>query len=359
MTLGKYNGEGFANEATLLGLGLHHSLAGPMARSMNMGTSKATKDQYMTAVKHIGRAEKELGIELNLPWNVGQTLNYVGFLLEKRNCSSKTVGSYLSGIRMLHLCNGQDPKCLRPDMVNLVLKGQEHYEEARATLEQKPKRVAVTVQVLKLILRKIKEASMPAELKTRLWLICCLMWNGSLRVSEVLSRQERKYDPLPTLCGGDIECIKVEVSPGIKTEILKYHLKSPKERRIGNGVKLEIFANDTFCCPVKAWKAWSGKRDIKEGRPVFMETSRRCFTGTAFNRILTQLTKCITDGTDGVIRSHSFRSGMATEMGKMGFSEQEIMAQGRWSSQAFKSYTKMGLVKRLKLAEKMKSLVDK
>ena len=109
-----------------------------------MGTSKATKDQYMTAVKHIGRAEKELGIELNLPWNVGQTLNYVGFLLEKRNCSSKTVGSHLSGIRMLHLCNGQDPKCLRPDMVNLVLKGQEHYEEARATLEQKPKRVAVS-----------------------------------------------------------------------------------------------------------------------------------------------------------------------------------------------------------------------
>ena len=354
---GKYNVEGFAKEATLLGLGLHKTLAGPIAMAMNMGVSKATKEQYRTAVKHITRAEKDLGLKLDLPWNVGQTLNYVGFLLETRKCSSKTIGCYLSGIRMLHLCSGQDPTCLRPDIVNLVLKGREHYEEARATLERKPKRVAVTVQVLKLLLRKIKEAQMTGEMKTRLWLICCLMWNASLRVSEVLSKNEHEYDPLTTLCGGDIECIKIEVSPGVHTEILKYHIKSPKERRIGNGVKLEIFGNSSFCCPVRAWKSWRGKVVLREERPVFMDSERKCFTGKSFNRILTELTRCMTDGTDGVIKSHSFRSGVATQMGQMGFTEQEIMAQGRWSSQAFKNYTKMGMVKRLQLAEKMRTLV--
>ena len=356
---GKYNGEGFASEGLLLGLGIHHSLAGKIAWAMNMGVSEATKEQYRTAVKHISRVEQKLGIKLDLPWNVGKTLNYVGFLMTERNCASKTIGCYLSGIRMLHLCNGQDPACLRPQIVNLVLKGQEHHEEARATLEGKPKRVAVTVQVLKLILRKIKEAKMSGEMKSRIWLVCCLMWNGSLRVSEVLCKHERNYDPLTTLCGGDIECRKLEVSPGVFSEILKYHIKSPKERRIGNGVKLEIFANGSFCCPVRAWKAWSGKRGMKEGKPVFMDDERKCFTGKAFNQILSKLTSCITEGTDGVIRSHSFRSGVATEMGQMGFSEQEIMAQGRWSSQAFKNYTKMGIVKRLRLAEKMKNLVCK
>ena len=356
--LGKYNGEGFASEGTLMGLGIHPSLAGLIAFNMNMGLSKATKEQYKTAINHIHRAEKALEVDLSLPWTVGKTLNYVGFLLENRKCSSKTISCYLSGIRMLHLCNGQDPASLRPDIVNLVLRGREHFEEARATLEQKQKRVAVTVPILKVLLRKIRESTMDSEMKTRLWLICCLMWNASLRVSEVLSKNEKEYDPLTTLCGGDLILDKVEVRRGEYKEILRYHIKSPKERRIGNGVKLEIFENGSFCCPVRAYKAWSKKVTLVEKKPVFMDSEKKCFTGKAFNRILSKLTACMTDDTDGVIKSHSFRSGVATEMGKMGFTEQEIMAQGRWSSQAFKSYTKQGILKKLQLAERMRALVS-
>ena len=357
MRLGKYNDEGFANEGSLMKLGLHGALAGPVAKAMNMGISKATKEQYRTAIKHIGRAEEQLGLEFNLPWNVAETLNYVGFLLEIRKCSSKTIGCYLSGIRMFHLVNGFDPASLRPNIVNLVLRGREHFEEAKATLERKPKRVAVTVQVLKLLLRRIRESDMTGEMKTRLWLICCLMWNGSLRVSEVLAKQEREFDPLTTLCEGDVECVKIEVGRGKSKEILRYHVKSPKERRIGNGVKLELFENGSFCCPVRAWKVWRAKVVLQKGKPIFMDTEQKCFTGKAFNSILSKLTRCLTEGSDGLIKSHSFRSGVATEMGRMGFSEQEIMAQGRWSSQAFKCYTKLGMVKRLELAERMRNLV--
>ena len=38
--------------------------------------------------------------------------------------------------------------------------------------------------------------------------------------------------------------------------MLRIYIKSPKEKRIGTGVKLEIFGNCTFCCPVKAWEKW-------------------------------------------------------------------------------------------------------
>ena len=117
MRLGKYNDEGFANEGSLMKLGLHGALAGPVAKAMNMGISKATKEQYRTAIKHIGRAEEQLGLEFNLPWNVAETLNYVGFLLEIRKCSSKTIGCYLSGIRMFHLVNGFDTASLRPNLL--------------------------------------------------------------------------------------------------------------------------------------------------------------------------------------------------------------------------------------------------
>ena len=355
--MGKYNPVGFANEEAILGLGVHYSVAGALAAAVNMGTSKATKDQYATAIRHVARAEECLGVKMQLAWNLSSTLNYVGFLLENRNCSARSVGCYLSGIRMWHLCNGFDQACLRPSIVNLVLKGREHFEEAEKTLKGKPRRAAMTIPMMKLLLRKIRESNMRKEMKCRLWLISCLMWNGSLRVSEVLSRGENEFDPLTTLCVGDITCSTLTTPESGIIEVLQYSIKSPKERRIGNGVKLQIFANGGFCCPVRAWQVWRRMRILVEGRPMFMKTEDKCFTGKDFNKVLTKLLSEVTEGTDGVIKSHSFRSGVATEMGKLGCTEEEIMAQGRWSSQAFKAYVKMGSLKKIELAAKLRRIV--
>ena len=82
-----------------------------------------------------------------------------------------------------------------------------------------------------------------------------------------------------------------------------------------------------------------------------------CFTGRDFNRVLSSFTAKLTEGTDGVVKPHSFRIGIATEMGIRGFSDSEIQAQGRWSSQAFKAYMKLGGLKRLKLAERIADMI--
>ena len=97
-------------------------------------------------------------------------------------------------------------------------------------------------------------------------------------------------------------------------------------------------------------------KNCKDNFPVFLEDNL-CFTGKEFNKILTTITKNVTDGTDGVIRPHSFRSGVASEMGLRGFSDSEIQAQGRWTSQAFKAYLKLDRLKRLKFTERIADIV--
>ena len=82
-----------------------------------------------------------------------------------------------------------------------------------------------------------------------------------------------------------------------------------------------------------------------------------CFTGQDFNKILTQFTKSLTEGTDGIIKPHSFRSGVATEMGVRGFSDADIQAQGCWSSQAFKAYLKLDCIKRLQFTKKIADIL--
>ena len=42
----------------------------------------------------------------------------------------------------------------------------------------------------------------------------------------------------------------------------------------------------------------------------------------------------------GKVSSHSFRIGITTMLGKLDFSDQEIMAMCRWSSSAFELYTR-------------------
>ena len=292
---------------------------------------------------------------MSLPFTLDKTLNYVGYLMGDRGCSSKTVAQYLSGVRMLHLCRGLDVSSLRPPIVNLILKGREHWDNVQKTLSCKPSRVPVTISVLKYLKRIINGSDYPAEKKLRLWCICCLMWNGSLRVHEVLSKTKDDFDPLTTLLAEDVQV--VENSGCNDKSLLRIHLKSPKEKRVGKGVKLEVFENGTFCCPLRAWKKWRTKVSLKKGSPVFVEDGS-CFTGRDFNSILTEMTSPLTDGTDGIIRPHSFRSGVASEMGLRGFSDAEIQAQGRWTSQAFQAYMKLDRLKRLKFKSRIADMIN-
>ena len=91
---------------------------------------------------------------------------------------------------------------------------------------------------------------------------------------------------------------------------------------------------DLKVCPVK----------LEARKPIFCTETCKNFTGR--DKELTELTKDITEGTSGKIRSHSFRSGLATEMGLAGFKDEEIMAAGRWSSGAFRLYCKLPRSKR-------------
>ena len=156
------------------------------------------------------------------------------------------------------------------------------------------------------------------------------------------------FDPTTTLCLDDIDFVKMKVG-GTNEELLKVRLKCQKESTIGNGVVLEIFANGTFFCPVNALRKYLKTCPIKldKGKPLFRTETGANFIGRDFNKELAFLADDITVGTKGVIRSHSFRSGLATEMGLAGFSDEEIMAAGRWSSDAFRAYCKLPRSKRL------------
>ena len=77
--------------------------------------------------------------------------------------------------------------------------------------------------------------------------------------------------------------------------------------------------------------------------------------GTAFNHDLKRFLGDMAKDMKGSVTSHSFRSGIATSMALAGYSDEEIMAMGRWKSDAFLRYVKTPREKRALVAQELAS----
>ena len=326
----------------------------------NKGIAQNTWKQYKCVFNHIKKCEAYLGMPMDLPFDLEKTLSFIGYLIQERNCSSKTIHCYLSAVRMAHLTQGIDCPHLRQPIVDLIIKGQAHHETLKESMVKKASRLPVTIPVLKYIKHKLKKTSWSRAKKYTVWGAACLLWNGGLRVHEGLSKEKHIFDPMTTLLLEDIGFQKVLIN-GKKEELLKVKLKCPKESSIGNGVVLEIFRNSSFFCAINALKKYLQicPVELKKGKPLFRNSDGSNYTGRDLNRDLAELTKPITEGSLGIIRSHSFRSGLATEMGLSGFSDSEIMATGRWSSNCFNVYCKLPRSKRLNFQHRLVQTLKK
>ena len=169
------------------------------------------------------------------------------------------------------------------------------------------------------------------------------------RIHELLSRDELTFDPTTTLLGKDIRLMKIKID-GVVEDVLAVHLKNPKEDKLKLGVNIELFSTRTFTCPVDAWSKWLkvSKVRVNPVKPVFRLDCGKCLTGAQFNKDLKGLLGKFINYDEKKFLSHSFRSGFASMMAEAGYSDAEIMRQGRWHSQAFLAYCKTGRGSRMR-----------
>ena len=105
--------------------------------------------------------------------------------------------------------------------------------------------------------------------------------------------------------------------------------------------------------PIKEIKNWLQTSAIEKSidLPIFRTENGECYTGADFNADLIKLTSGYLE--IGKLRAHSFRSGVATEMARNGFTDEEIKCQGRWSSQAYLNYIKLNRFQRINISRNL------
>ena len=287
-----------------------------------------------------------------LPLDDTKTLIFVAWLLN-RGLQARTISTYLAGIRQTHLAKGLISPTLRPDVVKQVLTGAGNLDRLRNTLEEKPKRLPVTVTIMKLLKLEIKESELVNEKKLLLWAVATLCFNGAFRIHEILSHTEKQFDPNFTLLLRDINLKTLNINK-VSVNIIQVRIKSPKTDRIGVDAIIDVYESKGPLCPVKAFKKWKQYAShLSSASPAFRDESGRPLTGAKFNKILKSFLGKHINYKLGKISSHSFRSGMASLLGTLGYSDEEIQAVGRWSSRAFLAYLKLPRTQRLQMARKI------
>ena len=276
----------------------------------------------------------------------------VSYLLSLGTLKAKTIESYLSALRVWHLTKGFFVQNLRPDIVKSLLTGKGHLDDDidRDDFGRMP----VLLEHLDLLHAILPlDKTLTENQKQAFWAICVLAFFGSFRITELLSKNARTIDPKNDLLRRDVEILERKVN-GKKKEFLRVSLKSPKESR-GNKqpIQIEVFSTDDKYCPVQAFKSYEqGFGVLHRSSAVFrLDVNGNAFSHRYFNMKLKKFFKPYISY--GTLTGHSFRSGLSSLLGEAGFSDDEIMALGRWSSSAFLRYIKLGRMKRCRNAEKI------
>ncbi len=168
-----------------------------------------------------------------------------------------------------------------------------------------------------------------------------LAFAGAFRIHEILSKAESTFDPNFTLLGEDLT-----VSSKNRQETLHVRLKCPKESRSAAATVVDVFENKSELCPVRAFRKWFSCKYREPQLPLFRFHNGTPLTGAKLNRIMKTFLDPYTDSSVGFFATHSFRIGIASMLGQLGFEDQDIMATGRWSSRVFERYMKLTRTKR-------------
>ena len=189
--------------------------------------------------------------------------------LQVQHLKHRTIKSYLSAVRFLHVMEGQgNPFEGSLHRLEYILKGVK-WEEA-ASGSQKRSRLPISPNILRTI-KGIWNRSEPTKDEVMLWAACCLGFFGFLRAGEFTVPDDKSYDPTCHLSFGD-----VAVDSQIKPQVVRITVKQSKTDPFRKGIDIYIGRTGNDLCPVAALLSYLAERGsikgpffrFQDGRPL-------------------------------------------------------------------------------------------
>ncbi|KAF5384159.1 hypothetical protein D9615_003180 [Tricholomella constricta] len=267
--------------------------------------------------------------------------------LGDRGLQPKTIKSYLSAVRSLHVDEGLPFAACESETVRRVIRGIKRYRGER---ERSPK-LPITPSLLQRLasisgdLSDGFNVSFDAAIKTA--------WSGFLRCGEFTLDRGEKFNTSTHLSRG---CVTFLPSFAAPTHV-RLDLPASKTDPFRKGVSILIAKapEGSTTCAVSALHHLFTSNPQPLDAPLFSNPDGSPLTRADFVSTLKQRLTSL--GINASLYSgHSFRRGAASAAAAVGFADFEIQLLGRWRSDAYKLYIDvpreriLGLSARLHLA---------
>ena len=197
--------------------------------------------------------------------------------------------TYLAGIRQLHITAGINPPTLRSNLVSAVLSGKKNKENTKKRTGEKPMRIPMTPNMLKLLKLDLQKNNRSRHDKRFLWATTTICFSGGFRCGEIICEKPRTFDPDTTLLQRDITLKTIKIQSH-QTEILQIKLKSEKTNKTGTPTITDIYPSDSSLCPIRAFRKWQdSKTTIDEHLPAFRLENGENLTKKVYNSFLKEI----------------------------------------------------------------------
>jgi hypothetical protein len=347
----KYGNKNRISDILFQGLNLSEGTKRVLAEAGEHGLASSTWSSYKTAERLLAMCQKDRNKSMCLPLGQESLLEFIGWLIEVRKLKTGSINSYLSGIRHLHILKGMDPPQLRSSMVKFLLKGKKNQDSIKSRESDEGKRLPMTMDMMRILKVKIRSWEVTIMQKLLMWAIATLAFHGAFRIHEILCKTETEFDPDFSLLTEDVKIVQSELG-----DVMVVTLKCPKESKAGKAVVIEVYETHGTLCPVKAFQRWKARTTTEGKLPLFRMEDGTPVTGGKMNKWLHDRLDGVVDYAKGKYTTHSFRIGLATTLGTLGFSDADVKEAGRWSSNAFELYMKLPRVRRAQVAKRIASL---
>ena len=311
------------------------ALLGRFSELLSASLATNTWKSLDSVTRSVESIAQEFALDLSMPWDSSKLLSFIlgGSV---RGWRASTLRSYASRVSSLHQLLGLGQVPISP-WARRMLVGLENSEAT------KPNKLAVTPFYMRMIREQLVKADWTRQRKRIFWATCCLLFSGSLRSAELLPGLATSWTPETTLLGRDIVLRKEKIN-GAWVSYLQLSVKVPKESKNSKQkiVPVELFEQKeaaAWFCPLRAFT--SCLRVVHAGHldpdlPVFRTANGLGYCPRRFNEdIKLLLSDKLNYQAGGGISAHCFRAGIASTLARMGFSEETIAAQGRWSSACY------------------------
>jgi hypothetical protein len=309
------------------------------------GLADKTWSTYSTAERMLSKFHIVKKKEKKLPLSEKTTLEFIHWLATDRKLSAGTINSYLAGVRQLHVARGLPDPDIRSDVVKLVLKGIKNKDNTEK-LKKNNVRRPITKEIMALLKRRLRGWKASITDQRLLWAVATNLFHGAFRIGELLGNRKTEFDPVFDLLTDDIH---------ISAKSVQFRLKMPKEDRKGRSTIVDVYATGGPHCPVRALTRWKAlNNDWPAGQPAFRWRNGSPLTQNEFRDILNSRLTGFVENPSEIFCTHSFRIGVASMMGALGYDDSDVKAVGRWSSRAFEEYLLLPRTKRMAIAKKIR-----